>query len=410
MSEQLANSVLPNLIPIKELSDANRATLAEQASVSELAPGDRLTARDETGSMLYLLAGKLGLASQGKQAGEVEAGTPRAALPLFSDRGNHDFAVAESASKVLRVDKALFAKLLNEENLAGYQVASEVEVSETESAVFAEVYAAYQAEKLELPAMPEVAMRLRQAASDPDVGIPEISKIIQMDAAVAGAVLHAANSPLFRGSSEISTIKDALVRLGLKTTQSLATSIAMRQTFQVNSAAIKKRMRQLWEDSVHVSALSFIIARRVGAPFDPERALLAGLLHDIGGVPILQYIEKCSLDPTPAEIDAVIEKLHGPIGVLVMKFWNFDPEITAVVDETDNWMRDTGDAADYCDIVLAARRYSYVDTPRDAELPALDQMPAFRKLKLGDVDDEGHVEVLQEAEDEINGIKSMLNA
>lgn len=410
MTEQLASSVFPQLIPIKELSEANRSALAANASVQELSPGARLSARDEAAHMLYLLEGKLGMASQGQIAGTVEGGTPRANLPLFSDRGQHDFAIAETTGRLLRVDKALFSKLLNDENLSGYEVEAEVEVSETESAVFAEIYAAYQAEKLELPAMPEVALRLREAASDPDTGIPEIARIIQMDAAVAGAVLHAANSPLFRGSSEINTVKDALVRLGLKTTQSLATTIAMRQSFQVKSPAIKKRMHQLWEQSVHVSALSYIIARRVGKPFDPERALLAGLLHAIGGVPILQYVEKSGLDPTPDELDAVIGKLCAPIGVLVMKFWNFDPEITSVVDAAGNWRRDTGEAADYTDIVLAARRYSLVGTPIEPQLPALNDMPVFAKLGLGDANDEGRIEVLQEAEGEINGIKAMLNA
>lgn len=410
MSTQLADSVFPHLIPLKELNEANRATLAADASVAALNAGDRLTARDETGAMVYLLSGKLALASGGKQAGAIESGTPRALMPVFSDRANLDFAVAEAACKVLRVNKATFARLLNEENTSGYEVAAEVEVSATESAVFAEIYQAYQAEKLELPSMPEVAMRLREAANDPDVGIPEIARLIQTDAAVAGALLHAANSPLFRGASEISTIKDALVRLGLKTSQSLAMTIAMRQTFQVKTPAIKQRMRELWEHSVHISALSYIIARRAGKPFDPERALLAGLLQNIGGVPILKYLENATIDPTREELDAVLDKLGATIGVLVMSFWKFDPELTTVVEESGNWMRSTEGPADYCDIALVAKRYSYVDTPRDAQLPKLDDMPAFKKLSLGQTDDEGHVAVLQEAEGEISGLKSMLNA
>jgi HD-like signal output (HDOD) protein len=93
-----------------------------------------------------------------------------------------------------------------------------------------------------------------------------------------------------------------------------------------------------------------------------------------------------------------------------MKFWNFDPELANVVDAAGNWHRDTGKAADYTDIVLAARRYSLVDTPMEAQLPALNDMPVFTKLGLGDANDEGRIELLQEAEGEINGIKAMLNA
>ncbi len=409
MSEHPSSESLAQLVPIKELSEANRTALAEHSKLQALAPGSRLTATKEHDWLLYLVSGKLSLASMASAAGSMEEGSPRAKLPIFADRAGNDFAVAEAPSQVLRIDKAAFAKLLNDEHLSGYEVVADVEVSETESVLFQQVYEAYQANKLELPPMPEVALRIRRMAEDPDVGIPDLAKVVQTDAAVAGGIFHAANSPLFCGSAPVNNIKDAVVRLGLKTTQSIATSIAMRATFNVKSAEIKKRMHELWEHSVNVSATSYVIARKRKG-MDPERALLAGLLHDIGVVPILQFLEKSDLSPSAKEIESAIAKLRVMVGVLVLNAWGFDAELITVVEEAEEWLRDPDPKPDYCDVVLVSQLYGAVDTPQAASLPALGDVPAVKKLELGDVDEEGHLQVLQEAEAEIASIKGMLNA
>ena len=151
-----------------------------------------------------------------------------------------------------------------------------------------------------------------------------------------------------------------------------------------------------------------MIARKAGG-FDAERALLAGLLHDIGAVPILNFLEKKGLNPTPQELETTLQKLHGMVGVLVFNAWGFDPELTTVVEESDEWMRDPAPEPDYCDVVLIAQLYSYLDTPRAASLPKLDQTPAFKKLKLGELDDEGHLAVLDEAAGEVASIKQLLS-
>jgi HD-like signal output (HDOD) protein len=110
--------------------------------------------------------------------------------------------------------------------------------------------------------MPEVALSIQRMADDPDVGIPELTKVIQMDGTVAGALLHAVQQPPLPGRQAITNIRDAVVRLGLKTTSMLATNIAMRQTFHGKSPLIKRRMGQLWEHSVNVSAIAYVLARK----------------------------------------------------------------------------------------------------------------------------------------------------
>lgn len=408
MNLPLNTDSLANLIPVKELSEANRSTLVEKSELIELAPGSRISASREQAWLVYLVAGKLSLASMSSANGSLEEGAPRARLPVFADRANNDFAVAEAPSTLLRLDKALFSELLNNEHLSGYQVVADVEVNEAESVLFQKIYEAYQNKTLQLPPMPEVAMRIRKMANDPEVGVPELAKTIQMDAAVAGSIMHAANSPLFCGAAPVGNIRDGVVRLGLKTTQSVATSIAMRATFNVKSAAIKQHMQTLWQHSVNVSAISYVIARKY-KQLDPDRALLAGLLHDIGVIPILHFLESSHIEASAQEISAAISKLRAMIGVLVLNAWDFDTDMLNVVEHAEDWMRDPGPQADYCDIVLVAQLYNAQDTPEATGLPPLQDVPAVKKLNLGTFDEEGHLAVLTEAETEIAEVKKLLD-
>jgi HD-like signal output (HDOD) protein len=394
-------------VPLKELSEAGRGRLLAEARQEALPAGKKINGSDRRGEFLYLIDGSLGLVSGG-QAIRVTPASPRSLEPLFPERATNEFAVAEAQSTLLCIDRSAFSDALNEERTSGFEV-NDVEISADEGRIFQEIYEATQARKLELPPMPEVAIRIQRLSSDPDVGIPELTKVIQMDAAVAGALLHATNSPLYRGAKAITNIRDAVVRLGLKTTRMLATNIAMRQTFEAKSPAVKERMRQLWEHSVNVSAIAYVLARK-NRRFDPERALLVGLMHDIGVIPILKYMEQQNLNPSSEALDSTIAKLHAMTGVLVMNFWGMDPELVSVVEEADNWMRDAGETPDYCDLVIVSQLLSYTNTPRMAELPRPDQVPAFRKLDLGELDEDMNLAILDEARDELEAIKNVLNA
>jgi HD-like signal output (HDOD) protein len=406
MQESLDQS-LGELVPIKELSDAAQARLAATASAEILAPGAKLKAGERLDRLLYLLVGSLGLVSRGK-ASRVTSGSARARMPLFADRLTNEFAVAETECVLLNVDRQALGELLDRERTEGFEV-TDVELNADEGRIFREIYDATINNRLELPTMPEVALSIQRMADDPDVGIRELMQVIQTDGTVAGALLHAVNSPLFRGAQAITNIRDAVVRLGLKTTSMLATNIAMRQAFHGKSPLIKRRMGELWEHSVNVSAIAYVLARRT-RKLEPDRALLAGLMHDIGVIPILRHMEEQGLEPSADAMESTISRLHAMTGVLVMSYWGMDAEMVTVVEEADNWMRDAADTPDYCDLVIVSQLLSYRDTPRMATLPRPDQTPAFRKLDLGRLDEDMNPAIIQEAREELDAIKHILSA
>ena len=100
-----------------------------------------------------------------------------------------------------------------------------------------------------------------------------------------------ANSALYRGQAQIETLQQAVVRLGLETTRKQVMTYAVKELFQSKTAAMKAHMQKLWKHSQHVACLCRLLANHLKG-FDLEQAQLAGLIHDLGEVAILQYAQQ----------------------------------------------------------------------------------------------------------------------
>ncbi|MCP4406986.1 MAG: HDOD domain-containing protein [Gammaproteobacteria bacterium] len=407
MLYQLPDKLLNKLSPINQLSSSGREKLGEKSHITQVKPGQMLSSENLNQWYIYLVKGRIQLKADGTPSTVIDVGSKNIFEPLFNNAQAHVRALAQEPCHILRFEKQLFNTLLEKERQSGTEVV-EISVNEAQGELFKQVFQAYHAGNLDLPTMPDVAMKIAKTADDPDAGIEEIVKIVQLEATVAGSLIQAANSPLYRGTKQIDSIKNAIVRLGLKTTRSLATSIALRETFQVKSTQIKQAIHGLWEHTVNISALSYAIARRVDG-FDPEYALMAGLLHDIGAIPILKYLEQNSTSSTPDELKDSISKLRAMVGVLVINYWGLDSELITVVEEAEDWHRDNKPEPDYCDIVIMAHLCDAMHHKGSEEFPKPSEVPAFHKLGLVSQDEEEKLQIFSEAEEEISGIRNLLN-
>ena len=114
---------------------------------------------------------------------------------------------------------------------------------------------------------------------------------------------------MYRGRVEIDSIQQAVTRLGLKMVRSLVVSLAMKQIFQATSDALDTQFQQIWDDSLQVAAISRMLAGGV-AELENEQAMLGGLIHNIGALPILTKIdERWGYDADPNLISALIAEL-----------------------------------------------------------------------------------------------------
>lgn len=219
--------------------------------------------------------------------------------------------------------------------------------------VYKAICDAIAADKLILPTMPEMAIKVRDAADDPEVDIKKLSGIIGHDAALTARIIKVANSALYRGSQDIQDLNMALMRLGLATTSSLAIGLAMEQMFQATTDMVDKRLRDVWTISSETAGMCTMICK-FQTKLRPDMAALAGLTHKIGILPILQFAEHYpALLRDGMTLDSIIQEIHSLLGARILTEWDFPPEICNVPLSHLDFTRQT-DKVDYSDIVTVA--------------------------------------------------------
>ncbi|MBT3505311.1 MAG: HDOD domain-containing protein [Piscirickettsiaceae bacterium] len=240
--------------------------------------------------------------------------------------------------------------------------------------------------KLELPSPPELLIELRRLASDPDTETNDITDLIKHDVNISGRLIKIANCALFASKNKVGTVQAAVMRLGLKKVQSLVTGLVIGQQIMRNKTkGLEAFCQQGWQTSNDVAALSYVIAQKK-TKLDPEQALLSGIVHNIGALPLvlkLNTIQALKDDPKIMTMvaDVVIPKLYPKAGQLIMQSWHFSPEITVVSKEHLNLARVGTEHIELADITLVAHQLNQLSEFDNVNTPEqLASSPAFKKL------------------------------
>lgn len=395
------------LEPLCELSHNDRDYLFENAVVKSLEPHTLITPNQN--SITFLLEGEISLLSGGFVIESFTHTDRRGHSALFDQHKEEDAALLTSHGAILEVDRALFEGLYRQRNAKAGDISLD-QLQREEQRLFERLKQALKAERLQLPALPEAALKIRQVINNSDVNSAEIIQIVQTDPTLSARLIKVANSPLYGTWREIKTVRDAVRRLGQETTRCLSFSLSIRQLFHAKSTLIKQQIQQMYKESIEVSALAYVITRNRARHLDPEQALLAGLLHKLGTIPILKYIdENPGLISSTQSLDKSLVNLSVPISQLMFEHWHFDDEFLKVVEFSDNWYRDSGKPADYVDVVIAARLLYLQKMNQLDESIVLEKVPIADKLDLIDLDGRG-CDFYSEAKAEIDDMQKMLQA
>ena len=261
--------------------------------------------------------------------------------------------------------------------------------------------------ELTLPALPELALRIRDAVSADDVTILKVAKLIEFEPNIAARIVQLANSSVFSGQREVSSCEEAVTRLGLHVVRDIVTCMVMRQLYTAPVDRLKHLFTEIWEQSVHVAAISCVIAV-ITPRMNPEKALLAGLVHEIGALPLISYAEsRPQLRNDEQLLRMMMSELKATLGKSILVSWNFEKELAEIPLQIDNWYREHKHDTDYADIVLVAKLHSAYGK-KNSKLPALIDLPAFKKMKLSELGPDASLEVLHEAKSEILQVMKML--
>ncbi len=234
---------------------------------------------------------------------------------------------------------------------------------------------------LVLPSLPEVCLRVRDVAEDVNTTIPQIAELISQDAGLSARIVKVSNSPLMRTSSEVTDLSTAIGRLGINVTSSLAMGLAMEQMFQATSDVVDKRMRMIWSESSEIASICHVMAGRF-TKLQPDQAMLGGLVHKIGALPVLAYAEdNNALLNDVFVLDKIISKLHPFIGHHILKSWKFPKALQNVPSQYLKFDREV-DSVDYADLVTVAVLQSHADSQHPLSKVDWTTVGAFERVGI----------------------------
>ncbi|MCU7802458.1 MAG: HDOD domain-containing protein [Candidatus Thiodiazotropha sp. (ex Lucinoma annulata)] len=238
------------------------------------------------------------------------------------------------------------------------------------------------ANNIYLPTLPALALEALVIINDVDSSASDLEKVISRDAALTARLIRYANSPLYRGLNTIASIRPAITRIGFQRVKNAVYAVSMKEVFRTSEKVIEKRMDKLWTHSVRVGAQAAMLAKEQPG-LDPDVALVAGLVHDIGHIPLL--IKACDykeLISNPDYLDKVLQKLHPQLGGSILKLWKFDQHVIDVAAEHEDLDRDPGDAPiDYVDVVQVANITVHEGTEHPLATIDRSTIKAFSRLK-----------------------------
>lgn len=388
---------LKQLVPIGKLED--RQLMELKITRLSYEPGAIIFNRGETAeSLIYLVSGEVYLETAGKQNLTIEAGTFDALHPLSCGDIRCATAICKKRSEVIYVPKIAIDLFRQRYNINPKRLLDLPE-QYAGNALLSKFIAS---DNIVLPTLPDVAIKFRQAMQQ-DIGSAQAAKIISLDPAISTKLIQVANSPIYRTANSITTCLGAVTRIGLHSTKNIVTSISLRSLYRNKRNDLNVLAQHYWKQSIHISALSFTLASQT-RNCDPEEALLAGLITNIGVVPFLRFADQqsdaiYSLD----EVKSALPFVTGALSAMILNQWGFPDHMKNIPLETQTWFTAGGkDTADLSDVVLLAKYHSYLGSKNGVKLPPITSLPSYSYIKHAELTPDMSLKILFDAKQQVS--------
>jgi HD-GYP domain-containing protein (c-di-GMP phosphodiesterase class II) len=198
--------------------------------------------------------------------------------------------------------------------------------------LFAEILSNFKSGKINPPVMPQVVREMQSVIEQPKSTPEKLAQVIEKDPTISLRLISVANSPVYRGITQIHNVKAAIPRLGLKETLNVVMTIANKNLYETDKVKFKILMDKLWVHALACAYGSKLIAQALKLD-DKEKYFLMGLTHDVGKILLLKAFTDASKGPSLSmdAIEANLQEAHIGLGSMLLKNWGFDAEFINVI-------------------------------------------------------------------------------
>lgn len=256
---------------------------------------------------------------------------------------------------------------------------------------------AIQNRRLRIPTLSTTVNRVIQVIEAPEVDLEELAAVVSQDPGLSTKIMGVANSSYFRGVTEVESVRDALMRMGMREARTIVIVVALRSVV-LRSPGQGSGATPLWRHSLLTAAATQEIASE--RPPWQAAGFLAGMVHDIGHMVIQAFAAELPAwsdmgdAPDADSVDRMSQALHSALGAHVLATWGFPvPFCEAVLHHHDTSFQLDGGAADLARILDLGNRLAlqieagWPESPEEVapELSALGAELGYSPEMLSDL-------------------------
>jgi putative nucleotidyltransferase with HDIG domain len=220
-----------------------------------------------------------------------------------------------------------------------------------------------------LPSFPATVNKVMEICYDTNTSPSDLSKVISLDPVLSGKVMQLINSAYFGFPREIVSLVRAIIMLGMNTVKNLALGLAVMSTLGSSKNFHALDMDAFWTHSLGVGVISKLIAKKHNVtPEKLEGYFIAGLLHDIGKIPLngkfsdeyrlAMEISEREHQPLSISERQILGIDHTLVGGLIGENWNLGTEIIDTVTSHHSPETYTGEQKDILFTTILANHFA----------------------------------------------------
>ncbi|MDD2885126.1 MAG: HDOD domain-containing protein [Dechloromonas sp.] len=262
-------------------------------------------------------------------------------------------------------------------------------------------------DEITFPTFLDITFQVRTALKDPNLNVEQLARLVGAEPLMSAKIIRMANSVALNPSGrEVADVKNAIVRVGMEAVRTVSFAVAMEQLLKSRQMQPFENLSQrLWEHTAHVAALCRVLARKL-AKINPDEAMFAGLVHDLG---VFYLLSRAAHFPEllkdKPELHALLVGWHDNIGHALLSALGSPQQVLQAVQEHETDRDIPNGIKTLSDVLYVANKIANRTASwRDLELDD----PVDTSMLESIIDAETMAEVIDESEDEVLSLKAAL--
>ncbi len=188
-------------------------------------------------------------------------------------------------------------------------------------------------EEIDIPVMPKIFKDVQDIIDSPTATQDDLVRVIEKDVVISVRLIASANSPFYRGSSPVRSVKEAIPRLGVQEVKDVVFAIASKRLYRIENDMLKMLFEKIWQHSLACAYCAKILAQKLEWK-NPENYFTIGLSHDIGKVMFLRFVsttEFMQKIQNVSDIIGYLEEINITLSGVILRHWRLSRDFIRAI-------------------------------------------------------------------------------